>query len=307
MNRIIYLTKKIQQKIRHILFADSSGFIQIINRKSVATRPARIGFYLDNRLFIHLGDQLFFEPAIRLTGDNFDVCVKPSSDMTEYFIESGAKVITDENIFGSDIIVTREELLYEVLPKTKADIIVINTLANDMGCRISESITYGLSHVFKIEIPENFDFAPWKPSSLQKNIAAQKVILAPFVKSGWFRVWKSDVEKLSVQARKYAEEFGFSLCLVGGKEDIEAKIPAIIGSDIEDWRGRFSPYQFAQILASGLIARVFTFDTFVFHIAFAYEIPITVKIRRGLPRRIQFLKNHYLPSYSSLNRQIDFL
>jgi len=307
VNRIAYLTKKIKQNIHHILFADSSGFIQVISRRSMPAGPARIGFYLDNPLFVHLGDQLFFEPALRLTKNNFDTYISPTPDMSEYFIKSGAKVINDSEIFNCDIIVTREELLHDVLSKTKADIIAINTLANDMGYRISESITYGLAHIFKIEIPENFDFAPWKPSVSQKRVAPEKVILAPFVNSGWFRVWKSDVKQLSLQAKKCAEECGLSLCLVGGEADTESRIPAVIGTCLEDWRGRFSPYQFAQILASGKIARVFTFDTFVFHAALAYEIPVTVKIRRSLPKRMQFIKEHFLPSYSSANHQIEFL
>ncbi|ESP62639.1 hypothetical protein SMITH_432 [Smithella sp. ME-1] len=52
---------------------------------------------------------------------------------------------------------------------------------------------------------------------------------------------------------------------------------------------------------------MFTFDTFVFHAALAYEIPVTVKIRRSLPKRMQFIKEHFLPSYSSANHQIEFL
>lgn len=307
LNRIAYLTKKVQQKIQHILFADSSEFIQIINRRSVLARPAKIGFYLDNPLFIHLGDQLFFEPAIRLTKNNFDTCIRPTPDMLEYFIKSGAKVINDGEIFNCDIIVTREELLPDVLSRTKANIIAINTLASDMCYRISESITYSLANVFKIEIPENFDFAPWKPSASQKRVDSEKVILAPFVNSGWFRVWKSDVKRLSLQAKKFAEKAGLSLCLVGGEADAESKIPTVIGAGLEDWRGRFSPCQFAQILASGQIARVFTFDTFVFHAALAYGIPVTVKIRRSFPKRTQFIKEHFLPSYSSANHKIDFL
>jgi len=60
MNRIAYLTKKVQQKIQHILFADSSEFIQIINRRPVLARPAKIGFYLDNPSFYSIWVISFF-------------------------------------------------------------------------------------------------------------------------------------------------------------------------------------------------------------------------------------------------------
>jgi hypothetical protein len=205
----------------------------IINRRPVLARPVKIGFYLDNPLFIHLCDQLFFEPALRLTKNNFDTCIRPTPEMLEYFINSGAKVINDGEIFNCDIIVTREELLPDVLPRTKANIIAINTLANDMCYRISESITYSLANIFKIEIPENFDFAPRKPSVSQKRVASEKVILAPFVNSGWFRVWESDVKRLSLQAKNFAEECSHSLCLVGGEADAESKIPTVIGADLD--------------------------------------------------------------------------
>jgi len=119
--------------------------------------------------------------------------------MLEYFINSGAKVINDGEIFNCDFIVTREELLPDVFDREqKQTLIAINTLANDMCYRISESITYSLANIFKIEIPENFDFAPRKPSVSQKRVASEKVILAPFVNSGWFRVWESDVKRLSL-------------------------------------------------------------------------------------------------------------
>jgi len=94
---------------------------------------------------------------------------------------------------------------------------------------------------------------------------------------------------------------------VGGKSDAESEITAAIGTVAEDWRGRFRPCEFAQILASGQVAKVFTFDTFVFHAAVAYSVPVTVKIRRSLPKRKQFVRDYILPSYSSSEHRIDFL
>ncbi len=232
MSRITYLTKMIQQKFRHTLFAKSSEFIRVVERQSKIASPEKIGFYLDNPFFIHLGDQLFFEPALRLITGKFDAYIKPTPDMAEYFIKSGAKVITNEKIFDCDMIVTREELLPEVLSKTKADIISINTFSEDMRYRISDAIAYSLVQLLKIEIPGDFDFSPWRPSATRQQIADDddKVILAPYVNSGWFRAWNSDVRQLSLLAKTYAEESGLSLFLVGGKEDADSKIPAVIGA-----------------------------------------------------------------------------
>jgi hypothetical protein len=307
MNRINYLTKKVKQKFQLTLFTESSKLIQVIKRQLKTARPKKIGFYLDNPLFIHLGDQLFFEPALRLISREFDTYIRPTSDMVEYFIKSGAKVITDEKIFDCDVIVTRNELLSEVLLKTKIDIISVNTLSDNMQHRVSEAIAYSLAQYFEIEIPGNFDFAPWKPSAEERQVAADKVLLAPYVDSGWFRVWSFDVYQLSLYAKKFAKDSGFSICLVGGKSDAESKISTVIGTNFEDWRGQFSPCQFMQLLASGRIARVFTFDTFVFHAAVASAVPVTVKIRRSLPKKTRFIRDHFLPSYFGLDHQIDFL
>ncbi len=307
MSRMKYLTKRVQQKFRQALLPEGSKFIKVIKRQSKPASPKKVGFYLDNPLFIHLGDQLFFEPAIRLISKDFDTYVRPTLDMTEYFIKSGIKIMTDEKIFDCDVIVTRVELLPDVLSKTKADIISVNTLSANMQHRVSEAIAYNLAQFFEIEIPEKFDFAPWHASASERWVDADKVLLAPYVDSGWFRIWSLDVDQLSIHAKKCAEQSGFSLCLVGGKSDIESRIPAGIGTHFEDWRGRFSPCQFAQILTSGQIARVFTFDTFVFHAAVASGVPVTVKIRRSLPKRTQFIREHFLPSYFSLDHQIDFL
>jgi len=307
MKRIAYLARKTQQKIGHLLLADSAGFIRVIKRRSDSVLPERICFYLDNPLFIHLGDQLFFEPVLRLAGKKYGTCIRPTSEMAEYFSMSGAKVVRDEHIFDCDLLITREELLPDVIKETRADIISLNTLSKNMGYRISEAITRHLARYFRLDIPENFDFIPWKPRCAGQKNAVGKVILAPYVESGWFRVWKSDVEQLSRQASAYARQFGLKLCLTGGKTDTKDQVPSDIGNDFEDWRGRFSPYQFLQVLAAGEIARVFTFDTFAFHAAVAYEIPVTVKIRRSLPKRKQFVENYILPSYACTEKRVDFL
>lgn len=307
MKRIAYLTKKMQQKIGHMLLAESAGFMRMIKRRSDSFLPAKICFYLDNPLFIHLGDQLFFEPALRLAAQKYDTSIRPTSEMAEYFTMAGAKVVSDENIFDCDILITREELLPDVVNKTGADIITINTLSEKMGYRITEAITNHLARFLKIDIPEHFDFVPWKPCYTGHKHAAGKVILAPYVESGWFRVWKSDIEQLSLQAGAYARQFGFTLCLTGGKTDMNVQVPTAIGIEFEDWRGRFSPYQFLRNLAAGEIDRVFTFDTFAFHAAFAYEIPVTVKIRRSLPKRKRFVENYILPSYACAEDRVTFL
>lgn len=307
MQRIAYMVKKLKQKAGHLLWAESAGFMRMIQRRPDASPPVKIGFYLDNSLFIHLGDQLFFEPVLRLLANQYDTSIRPTPDMTEYFTMSGKQVIRNDKIFDCDILVTREELLPDVVKKTRADIISINTLSNKMGYRISEAITRHLAQYVDGEIPDCFDFSPWKPFDAKKNGGAGKVILAPYVESGWFRVWTSDVERLSLQAKEYAQQYGFTLCLTGGKADTKNQPPSVIGNDFEDWRGRFSPYQFLQILAAGDIARVFTFDTFAFHAAFAYGIPVTVKIRRSFPKRKQFIENHFLPSYSCQENRVIFL
>ncbi len=50
-------------------------------------RLKKIGFYLDNPLFIHLGDQLLFEPALRFVQNELETHIRPTPVMTEYFPE----------------------------------------------------------------------------------------------------------------------------------------------------------------------------------------------------------------------------
>jgi len=119
--------------------------MQVIKRRPNVIRPRTIGFYLDKPLFIHLGDQLFFEPVVRLLMKDLDVYIRLAPEMTEYFVKSGAKVINDEKIFACDILVTRDELLPDVLFKTQADILSINTLSTNMRYRITEEITCRLA------------------------------------------------------------------------------------------------------------------------------------------------------------------
>lgn len=309
MSRLTYVAKKIQYIAQRALLKESGQFIHCLSLKSQPSCPEKVGFYLDNPTFIHLGDQLFFEPAVRLLAGTFKTCIRPTPAMTEYFTNCGAHVVKDDEIFNCDVIVTRDELLTDVIPKAKgkADIVSINTYSDNMQHRICKAITHGLAHVFQIPIPDHFRFTPWIPLVPVRKAVADKVLLAPYVDSGWFRVRRFDVEQLSHQAKIFAKKSGLSLCLVGGACDAACEIPGCIGSEFEDWRGRFNPYQFTHMLASGHVARVFTFDTFVFHAAVASGVPATIKIRRRSPKKRQFITDHYLPADLCAGQQIDFI
>ena len=44
-----------------------------------------------------------------------------------------------------------------------------------MQHRVSEAIAYNLAQFFEIEIPEQFDFAPWHASASERWVDADKV------------------------------------------------------------------------------------------------------------------------------------
>lgn len=306
MQRIFYIAKKAQQKLSQTFSAESSQFIQIKNHLDVANLKT-VGFYLDNPLFVHLGDQLFFEPVLRLLSMKYEVYIKPTNAMAEYFAYSRAKLITDERIFDCDVIITRGELLSELMIKTKKPIICVNTLSKSMHKRIVDELICNFSKLFNVIIPDNFIASPWKPIANNIKAKANKVILAPYIDSGWFRVFESDIKQLSFYAKNNAEQSGLALCVIGGISDISSKLPSIIGDSFEDWRGRYSPCEFLNILSSGIVDKVFTFDTFVAHAAVICGVPVTVKIRRALPPKTMFIKKHFLPAYSDANSKIEFL
>lgn len=305
MHRAIYLTRKIQQRFRQAIFTESSNFIKARRRRY--ERPKKIGFYFDNPLFIHLGDQLLLEPALRFVQNEYETYVRPTPVMTEYFIKSGAQIASNEKIFECDCLVTRDELFSEASSKTNANIISINPLARNMQHRYSEAIVHALAKCLAIDIPDDFDFAPWKPVVTHNQYVSSKVILSPYVDSGWFRVRSSDVNQLSLQARQYADQSGFALCLAGGIDDVQKNIPSQIKFSYDDWRNKYSPYEFMNILSSGQIAMVFTFDTFVFHAAVACDIPVAVRIRRRSPRKTSFIKDHFLPAHTTRKPKINFI
>ena len=89
ISRLTYVAKKIQYIVRQALLKDYGKFIHCLSSRSQIACPEKVGFYLDNPTFIHLGDQLFFEPAVRLLAGTFDTCIRPTSAMMEYFTHCG--------------------------------------------------------------------------------------------------------------------------------------------------------------------------------------------------------------------------
>lgn len=75
---------------------------------------ARLVFYLNYPLFIHLGDTLWFEPIARLLQMKYTVVIYCNPSIEFYFRDLEYGVINCDQILSTDTIVTRAELAYHL-------------------------------------------------------------------------------------------------------------------------------------------------------------------------------------------------
>ena len=119
MDKARYLSRKIRSKFLPGPKGVGDAFCKIYGDVIHPNAKVKIGFYLGDSLLTHLGDQLFFEPAIRLCCESRSVMVFPTPGMSDYFSRLGITVVSESELFACDLVVTRRELLPDVIGKAR--------------------------------------------------------------------------------------------------------------------------------------------------------------------------------------------
>jgi hypothetical protein len=238
-------------------------------------------FDLSEPKFVHLGDQLFFEPAMqRLKDLGVSFAVIPTKPMSSYFASKGF-VVAQTGELGTD------EIRLRITPLALYDASVsgVRTLVVDLtdtgirlplGAALTKAITEALV------LPT--DQAEMRSSNVGIALSSSKIALPPksvvfsnYVDSGRFRIRRSYFKQLEAKAVELRSA-GHSIVHVGSNADKLTDSMQYRFVDL-DLRGRTSAVDIIDIFLRPEVVTAVTFDNFVMHAALMASKPVLVKFR----------------------------
>lgn len=118
-----------------------------------AKEVKKILIFLNNTVYAHLGDQLFFEPLVKqLKNRGFEVIISPTKAMEEYFEKLGYRVERKPDLRCFDLVITRADFFYML--KEYKNILYVETTGIDSN--ICNFIVKNVMGYIGSEIEKNY-------------------------------------------------------------------------------------------------------------------------------------------------------
>lgn len=169
---------------------------------------SKVLFYFPDSSLMHLGDQIFFEPILRLFKENnFAVCVIPTSTMRNYFDGLGYDVRTPEllNCDDFDLVISPSRFLRISTIFSKRNKVFVQTVYDRMKSPLIVDMLNKITSLFNLE--NNVTSKPQLPLSFKKNgkvksliqivkTNSQLVLYSNYINSGRFRLKNSRSDTL---------------------------------------------------------------------------------------------------------------
>lgn len=261
------------------------GIIQI----KPVNNPKKAIFILDDPLYIHLGDQLFFAPLIiALQQAGFPVEITLPGDLPEFWRSNDVKSTEFDNLSFDDA------YCYTYLPmifsrginKKPGFAIALNdtTIPN----RVSVHLCQEICRLLEIKIDSVPEFK--LPRSLNQDLEQQITSLGDSVwlmndllVSGFYR-WTSKKRKIIWEkAREIAQEGGKIIYLKGEHEvQLPYLLPDVIALDL---RGKTSPDDIMGIMQLPNVKGIISFDNYLMHVSLLCHKQALVLFRGRFSRR----------------------
>jgi hypothetical protein len=238
-----------------------------------------------NSRMMHVGDQLFFLPLIyKLADRGYPVSVKVGRNLAFLF----SKQMLAPPRGRRTLYVSRLPVLPAIwrMAGQRIDFLVYEML---LASRIPEPI--GLffvrtfcSHFRLTDISPTMTPAEMAafahpmvlPDELKPLIGKPLVFLSNYIDSGQHMLHPATTERLFDDITRYKKEHGGTVVHLGTAKDRESD-PADYSALVDvDLRGRTSVADLFAMFANLHVAKVFTFDNAVLHIARMYDLPVEV-------------------------------
>jgi hypothetical protein len=294
-----YLLSKIWKSIlikivarNNRLFPGIYGYYNGVEIKSV-------GFDLSDEKYIHIGDQLFFEPILRhMTNAGLDIKIAPTNSMRDYFRCAGYSIVEPAEIFLQDLLISSIWMHTEFHSKNfKNNHIYLNSAEHGVSGPISNHFVTHLFKILNIEGDmEDLDCRPYRvqgecPFFLERPV----FIYSDTVDSGKFRISSENRSTLENKAKAKISE-GFGIIRVGSLDDKKSN-PSELPFPNIDFRGKTSVIDLFKLINSPNVIGSISFDTAIAHISILYNKEAYICMRKFSNQHIEFVKKYIFPSY----------
>jgi hypothetical protein len=310
MNTVRYILKKLVINfLEQVIFRWRLRYENFYTFFNGQLRPdSKVLFYFPDPRLMHLGDQLFFEPVIRLFQENgFQVSVCPTQSMRKYFGNLNYHIIEPDQVVYEDwgLIISPSRFLEFSLLFSKRNRVFIKTeydkikhpLITDMLSKCMKMFRLKRSVNSKPVIP-NFSLVKDTKDLIGKLIESPHkiVFFNNYINSGKFRLKASRTEKLEQYCLDYSQDF-FVVHLGTLKDKIiDKKKYSFVDLDL---RGRLS---IDDLMAMLSLIKEFTyvgFDNVIMHISFILDADCKIASRgRWSESGRNFLSNSVDPPFS---------
>ena len=308
--KIIYLILKIFSKAW--LYCLRKYYVKnaIICKDVDIKKIKSVGFYLDNKDLVHVGDHLFFEPIMQLfKNNNIDTYVCVTEIMSDYFKQVGYKVTSKKNILKCDIVISPFQLAINMRNNKRSNIFFLDTNNLSIQGPISNYFVNSFIDILqiKVSLENNTEYVVNKIKSKNDILDKDKkwFLYSDNVHSGFFKINGAFRKVLINEAIKKIND-GYNIAIVGTKRDLAEKN---FYSEFKnfDIRGKTNVVQLFEMFNSDNVVGSISFDTAIAHIGILYKKETIIKLRKNFKLNNVFIKKSILPSYKRINNIIKYV
>jgi hypothetical protein len=313
IKKYIHVAKKISHYLKIKIALRSkrlSPGVYVVN--NIDKCPESIGFDLSNGTYVHIGDNIFFEPILRgfvLAG--YTVYVAPTSAMEEYYTEAGYKVVDAGVARGKDFVITSIWMYCSFLKDIRKSVhICLDTADHGMSLPVSDHIRTSLLAKIGVDLNAIPSYVlPYRVNGLTEllnNIKGNIYVYNDEIDSGFFRVSNNHYQRL-VKSAKVKTQEGFTIVRLGVRPNRNIADESLPFCHI-DLRGMTDIIELFKIFNSPQVVGSISFDTAIAHIAILYKKNALVCMRKFSNSHTYHVKKNIFPSYKTLaDIHIDYI
>jgi hypothetical protein len=240
-----------------------------------------VTFELSDPVFVHLGDQLFYEPSMHwMRAAGLPVSVCPTAHLVSYFSAIGIHVVRSSAEISPNTLHVVPLASYRPEEHAYKNTLVVDFADPDIDEPLCDALFSALCVVVKLDprLKTAIDRSA-RLKKLDTNLALppRSVLFSNYIDSGRFRMRKaflSDLRHKAIELRKK----GHTIVHVGSAND-KAKDNARYEFVDIDMRGKTTPLELICCFHEPAVCGAVTFDNFVMHASLMAGKPTFVKFR----------------------------
>lgn len=275
-------------------------FANVVRTPGVPVAPRSVLLYFPDPAHMHLGDHLFWEPALRHLRDcGLRAAVLPAPAMRGYFESLGHPLAAPEDLGAFDLIATRTEFLFDPALAGRP-VVFFKQKQPYPGRPYCQLLTEQLCQLTRQPAPTDAPPpAPFRNPPPVDGLESGRryLVFNNYIDSGGFRVFPADRRRLRAACADLAHREGLAVLHVGSAADA-ARDRSDYPFPRTDLRGRTTVAQLFSLFALPQVTQSLSFDTFPAHLAMLHGKPATILQRRSWPRT-EFLsvRTCFLPPF----------